>query len=111
MIVYIAERGTERYRELAILKSAKIEEELQDLGFEVINPLRFLSDHSLDFTDAMKIRIREMMKADVVYMSDYLNSGEMAIERSIALNIGMPLYFSIFQLVNYSRIVRKCEEL
>lgn len=111
MIVYITERGTERYRELAILKSAKIEEELQELGFEVINPLRLLSDHSLDFTKAMKTRIEAMMKADVVYMSDYLNSGEMAIERSIALNIGMPMYFSIFQLVKYRGIVKECEEL
>lgn len=111
MIVYIAGKTISKDGKKTESNFSLLERRLREEGFEVINPFKLIIDDKRDWAKVMKGRIAELMKADVVYIHDYLNSYEITIERSIALNIGMPLFYSFDQLVNYSRIVRKCEEL
>lgn len=112
MRVYIAGKVSGLDRDRAELKFWSTETVLVEKGFEVINPLRLVHDKNEDWTAAMKICIAGMMQADVVYMQpDHVYSSGATIERSIALNIGMPLFYSLDELVKYSRVVRQTEEL
>lgn len=112
MKVYIAGKVSGLEVKQAEMNFWKTEKELHERGFETINPIRLVKNRKEEWTPAMKITIAGMMQADVVYMQpDHVYSSGSTIERIIALSIGMPIFFSMDQLVNYSRIVRKCEEL
>lgn len=112
MRVYIAGKVSGLDRDRAELKFWSTETVLTQKSFEVINPLRLVQNQNEDWTKAMKICIAGMMTADAVYMlPDHVYSAGATIERSIALNIGMPLFYSLDELVKYSRVVRQTEEL
>lgn len=112
MRVYIAGKVSGLDRDRAELKFRSTETVLTEKSFEVINPLRLVQNQNEDWTKAMKICIAGMMTADAVYMlPDHVYSAGATIERSIALNIGMPLFYSLDELMKYSRVVRQTEEL
>lgn len=102
MKVYIAGKVSGLDPQTAEAKFENTEKALQLLGFEAVNPLRLVKNSAADWTSAMKMCIAGMMTADAVYiMPDYVYSSGATIERSIALNIGMPLFYTLKDLEDF----------
>lgn len=69
------------------------EYELRDLGYRVINPVRFVKPDA-NWNDAMRICLMRMHKADVVYMQfGWETSDGAMVELFIALVTNKPVIF------------------
>jgi len=78
----------------ATLLFAEAEQDLIDKGFKVVNPTTLAHDHDLSWENYMRADIRALMGCDGVYLlRNWADSRGAKIERRIATELGMEIYY------------------
>lgn len=91
--IYIAGRVTGLPKNKVIKKFFEAQQELEKLGFEVINPIRVVNNWKTPWNTAMKQCIVALLDCDAVYMlSDWEKSKGAKVEYNIALSLQIPIY-------------------
>jgi len=88
--IYIAGKVTGLCPEVTAAKFATAEAEVKAAGFEAINPLKVVGTWDISWTDAMRLCIAALTKADAVYLlPDHLESDGVEKEKQVADWLGM----------------------
>lgn len=107
--IYIAGKVTGLPIHEVTLKFGKVQKQLQDMGFYVINPLQVVSEKAngwhTTWQTAMKVCISEMMTADALFLLPcHQDSKGALIEKNIATQLQMPCFESINQITKTYKI-------
>ena len=74
---------------------------LKKQGFKVLNPFKFNDDHDKTWEAYMKVCIKQLLKADKIYMLPYWQRSKGAvIEHQIASDLGINIHY----ILNVNRI-------
>lgn len=93
--IYISGKITGIENEAAEL-FAKAEKELQEKGFEVVNPMTLNHNHDKSWLNYMKTDIKALMDCNGIYMlSNWETSRGAKIERQLAIDLGMKVIYQI----------------
>jgi hypothetical protein len=66
---------------------------LEEMGFEVLNPIEIVNDPLCDWNVAMRICIANLMLADAIYMLPCCNNSPGAkLEIALAANVKIPVF-------------------
>jgi hypothetical protein len=77
---------------------------LKKEGYTAVNPLDIVDDPSSPWTECMKKDLTEMLKCDAVMVIEGWNrSAGATLEVLIASKLGLPIYDSLFNIVDIAR--------
>lgn len=94
--IYIAGKVTGLSRIEASQKFGKIEKQLTEEGYEVVNPLSLVDFHDT-WENAMRICIKALMDCDEAYfMPCYQESRGARIECNLVMSLNIPLHKNSF---------------
>lgn len=92
--IYIAGQVTGLPQQEVIDKFAKAKQDIEELGFEVINPIEVVNDFATPWNDAMKMCIKALLECNaMVLLPCWKNSKGARLEFDIAHSFGMELLF------------------
>jgi Domain of unknown function (DUF4406) len=92
--IYLSGKVTGRDFTEASLQFKIAEQHLHNKGYKVINPIDLVDDENCVWTDAMRICMIGLMKADEIYMlKGWHNSEGAQLEYYIALKLGLPVQY------------------
>lgn len=93
--IYIAGKVSGEPIAECTMKFGIAQKELEDLGFEAINPLAVVNDWKAEWSNAMKLCIKALLEADaVLFLPCYRASKGALLEFDIARRLDMPRFFS-----------------
>ena len=96
MKIYIAGKVTGLPIHEVTMKFGKAQKELQDLGYEAINPLEVVNDWKATWQHAMKLCIKALVDCDaVLFLPCHKESKGALLEFDIARQLEMKRFFSI----------------
>jgi hypothetical protein len=96
--IYLAGKVTGEPIHQCTMKFGAAQKELEQLGFEVINPLQVVNDWHCPWPQAMKKCLEAMLKADVVYfLPCYRQSRGAKLEEHLAIETQIPRCYNIVQ--------------
>lgn len=93
MKIYISGKITGVENEAPLLFE-KAQVFLENLGHEIINPLKIKHVHDLSWSSFMKADLKEMLDCDAIYMlKGWQDSKGACIERRLADELGMQIMY------------------
>jgi nucleoside 2-deoxyribosyltransferase len=95
--IYIAGKVTGLPFEEVTKKFRDAQDNIEVLGFEVVNPITLVNNANCEWKAAMKICIKAMLDCDaVIILSDWYESKGARVERELAWDLNIPIF-------NYSK--------
>jgi hypothetical protein len=95
--IYIAGKVTGEPLQEVTMKFGSAQKKIEELGFEVVNPLEVVGDFKCDWETAMKRCIKALLDCDgMVILPDWKDSTGAKIERQLADDLNIQIY-------NYSK--------
>lgn len=96
--VYIAGKVSGLPKHVYTANFAKVEGELRNMGYEVINPVRLVVDNELEeasYDEIMEylLRIIRTMAGAIVMLPDWVDSEGAKAERKLALELELPIFY------------------
>ncbi len=89
--IYIAGKVTGELQSECTLKFAELKQKIEDLGFEVINPLEVVGDWKTPWNKAMRMCISKLTECDaIVLIPDWVTSKGARVEYDIAKQLEIP---------------------
>ena len=91
--IYIAGKIT-GVEDLAKIVFKQKELELEDIGYNVINPMELKHDHDKTHASYMRVCIKALCECDEIYMlSNWTDSKGAIIEHTIAMYLGLKVQY------------------
>ena len=101
--IYIAGKVTGEPLRECTGKFGRAQKDLEELGFEAVNPLQVVGTWEITWKNAMRKCIRALMECDAIYVLPCSqNSRGAGIELQLAASLGIPLYVRLQSLKNES---------
>lgn len=89
--IYIAGKVTGLPQEEVIEKFAAMQKKIENLGFEVVNPIEVVNDFKTPWNKAMRMCIAGLVTCDaIVLLPDWFSSKGAKIEWDIAKQLNIP---------------------
>lgn len=100
--IYIAGKVTGEDRQKTVLKFGSAEIRIELNGFKATNPIDVVCNMSEDWQKAMKKCIAAMIECDaVLLLDDWTQSKGALIESQLALDLGIPRFTNINEIVKH----------
>lgn len=94
--IYIAGKVTGEQIASCTLKFGTAQKKLEDLGYNVVNPLAVVNDWHSTWENAMRKCIKALMECDAIYALPCCgDSNGASIELGLASSLNMPVYLTI----------------
>jgi nucleoside 2-deoxyribosyltransferase len=91
--IYIAGKVTGEDRAECTAKFANAQKAIQELGFEVINPIEVVGDWDTNWNVAMRLCIAKLTECDaLVLLLDWKESSGALIEAKLANSLEIPVF-------------------
>ncbi len=92
--IYIAGKVTGLPQQEVVAKFAKAKQEIEGMGFEVVNPIEVVNDFATPWNEAMKLCIAALLECNAVVLLPCWKSSKGArLEKDSARSFGMELLF------------------
>ncbi|WP_291122748.1 DUF4406 domain-containing protein [Flavobacterium sp. UBA6046] len=92
--IYIAGKVTGLPQQEVIDKFAKAKQEIEEMGFEVVNPIEVVNDFDTPWNEAMKMCIMALLDCNaMVLLPCWIDSKGAQLEKDIACAFGLELLF------------------
>lgn len=90
--IYIAGKVTGEAKENCQAKFNQAQKELEELGFDAINPVALVNNWNATWSEAMRICIAALMECEAIYMLPCSGKSKGAkIEHAVSKKLGMPV--------------------
>ena len=100
--IYIAGKVTGEDLAKCTMKFGTAQMELEKAGFEAINPLEVVGDWKAEWKPAMQKCLPALIGCDAVLMLPcYSESRGACIEKQLAYDLDIPVYFSLKEIKEY----------
>lgn len=97
--IYIAGKVTGEPLADCTMKFGTAQIHIEDLGFEVVNPLNIVPGIKMPWEIAMRICIDKLITCQAIYLlEDWHESTGAQLERNIAIGLNMPQFMNIDEL-------------
>ena len=97
--IYIAGKVTGEQIGTCTMKFGSAQKELENAGFEAVNPLEVVGSFRITWKDAMRKCIKALVDCDAIYLLPCAKGSKGAlIEKSIAIGLNMPYYDNVKSL-------------
>lgn len=92
--IYIAGKVTGLPQQEVVDKFAKAQKDIEEMGFEVVNPIQVVNDFNTPWNEAMKMCINALLECNcMVLLPCWKDSKGATLEKDIAASFGMELLF------------------
>ena len=99
--IYIAGKVTGLPQQEVIDKFNDLQINLENLGYQVINPINVVGDCNATWQVAMKLCIKALIDCDGVYLMDcHTQSLGAMIEKQLAIDLKIPYANNVFTLID-----------
>lgn len=97
--IYVAGKVTGEDLAICSMKFGSIQKAIEDLGYEVINPMELVKNPETHWTVAMRICIMKLMTCHGIFvLRDHVNSKGATIEFQLAKDLKMPHFNNLQEL-------------
>lgn len=100
--IYLAGKVTGEPIAQCTMKFGKVQKTLEDLGYEVVNPLEIVGDWKCPWDIAMRKCITALMQCDAVFLIyDFMLSKGALIESELAKNVNLEVFVNLEDLIQW----------
>ena len=90
--IYIAGKVTGLPQQEVVDKFAKAKQEIEEMGFEVVNPIEVVNDFTTPWPDAMKMCLTALFEcAGIVLLPCWKDSKGARLEKKMARSLGIEI--------------------